>query len=229
MNKPIIGVLGRIKKNINDEIMIPEDIRLAIVLSGAIPFLILPTYHSNMIVKKPFQNDLSEVEKEDLKQVIGLCDGILFPGGSQWFGTDQFVYEYALSLKKPILGICLGMQMMANRQLFYANSSDQTIPICSFIIHQSKNTYEHEVFLKESKLKKILKKECLLVNSRHSYQINNSGYFLVSSKAKDDVIESIELPDEDFVIGVQWHPETTFEIDENSQKLFLEFVKHCKK
>lgn len=229
MKKPMIGVLGRYKMNSSDEVIIPEDIRYSLIQSGAIPILILSTNRKLMGEVKPFTNDLSDFEKEDLKQVIELCDGILFPGGSMWFSFDQFVYEYALSLHKPMLGICLGMQMMANSPFFQINLSDKTVLISSKIQHQSKEEYVHEVQLKESKLKNILKKECILVNSRHSYQINDSKDFLISSESLDGVMESIELPREKFVIGVQWHPETTFKTDENSQKIFLEFVNHCKK
>ncbi len=48
---------------------------------------------------------------------------------------------------------------------------------------------------------------------------------MVTSLAKDGVIESIEDTRKDrFILGVQWHPELSWEFDELSKNIFKTFV-----
>jgi putative glutamine amidotransferase len=85
----------------------------------------------------------------------------------------------------------------------------------------------HEIRIKKNTLLyKILKKEKILVNSRHRSSIKNTKY-KVSSISKDNVIESIEDSNQKFYIGIQWHPENLYDIDSNSKKIFDYFIKMC--
>ena len=43
--------------------------------------------------------------------------------------------------------------------------------------------------------------------------------------APDGFIEAAYMPDRRFVWAVQWHPEFSFRVDENSRKLFRAFVR----
>ena len=69
------------------------------------------------------------------------------------------------------------------------------------------------------------------INSCHhsAIKFDERNPFLVkTARAEDDVIEAIELKDSwnEFVIGVQWHPERLMKIgDESSAKLFQAFIK----
>jgi len=38
------------------------------------------------------------------------------------------------------------------------------------------------------------------------------------------LIEGIYMPDRKFVLGVQWHPEFSYETDDNSKRLIRAFV-----
>ena len=82
--------------------------------------------------------------------------------------------------------------------------------------------YAHDIFLFESKLKNILRKEKIKVNSRHLYKIASNGVHNISAISKDGTIEAIESRYNDYNIGVQWHPEDLD--DENSNNLFASFV-----
>ena len=42
------------------------------------------------------------------------------------------------------------------------------------------------------------------------------------------LIEGIEYPSEVFNIGVQWHPEISYEFDENSRKIINAFIESAK-
>ena len=83
----------------------------------------------------------------------------------------------------------------------------------------------HKIYLDESKLKKIFKKDIIYVNSRHKEQVKNSGIYKVVARSDDEVIEAVEYNGNTFNIGVEWHPEDMKE----QQILFNEFVNTIKK
>ena len=51
-------------------------------------------------------------------------------------------------------------------------------------------------------------------------------YARISSISYDDLVESFELDNKKFVMGIKWHPELMLE-DEFSNKLFKEFISKC--
>ena len=87
MKKPIIGIIGRGYLENSDSIMkLNEEYRLAIIKSGGIPFMILPTNDLKYGETLPRNAGyLTEEEKEDLYKILSLCDGFLMPGGSRWY------------------------------------------------------------------------------------------------------------------------------------------------
>lgn len=227
MKKPIIGIIGRVFKQDNDNLFTHDAYRLAIIKSGGMPLLILPPYSENIMNITPFSNNLSDIEKTDLLSILSFCDGFLFPGGTEWFGFEQFIFEYAYEQNKPVMGICLGMQMMACKKYFSLACSDYTKKIKSTINHYQLNNQVHSVSLKNSRLRQILKTNEIIVNSRHHDQIAFQDYFIVSAFSSDGVIEAIEFPEKKFIIGVQWHPEDLFFYDEHSRVLFQNFISSC--
>ena len=54
-----------------------------------------------------------------------------------------------------------------------------------------------------------------------------SPHLLPMAYAEDQIIEGVYAPDKKFVWGVQWHPEFSFQKDENSRKILWAFVKAC--
>ena len=49
----------------------------------------------------------------------------------------------------------------------------------------------------------------------------------ISSISYDGLVESFELNNKKFVIGIKWHPELMLE-DDFTKKLFKEFIEKCK-
>lgn len=227
MKKPIIGIISRCDNKDKPYFFAYDEYRLAIIKSGGIPFLIFPPYQQKNCNITPFHEDVSLNDFSNMEPLLKFCDGFLFPGGDEWYGFEQVIYQYAFDKDKPVLGICLGMQMIACSPYFLYQNSDFTAKIHSSIDHHSLKTFVHSISLSESKLKKILKADEIYVNSRHYSQVLKNYSFEVSSISKDGVIESIEIPNKKFIIGVQWHPETTYDYDIFSQKIFKEFIKAC--
>lgn len=217
--KPIIGIVGR---PTNDScfplISVHDEYRKAVIDAGGIPFLILPSQnlsYEDLVSKKSFQKE----EKENLKKVLDLCDGILMTGGDLIFPQDLFIYDYVLKTKKPYFGICLGMQIMVGED----NLARIDTPS-----HHSKEKYVHSVHLMENtKLKSIFGCTTLKVNSRHHDCVINPKDYRIGALSVDGVIEALERSDYAFHIGVQWHPESMVDYDDGMKKLFQAFIASC--
>jgi len=67
-------------------------------------------------------------------------------------------------------------------------------------------------------------------HSFHHQAIDTLGSDLVITGRSDDgIIEAIEHSTREWVVGVQWHPEDSSDVDVEQQGLFDEFVRVCAK
>lgn len=230
MKKPIIGLIGRPDMASDDDkvICIWEETRRAIVKKGGIPLLILPNQDIEYETKKPRDVEkLTDEQIEELKEVVDLCDAILIPGGYKFYEYDKVIYSYALQKNMPILGICAGMQMMCRIDNELANATYYTTTLNDTGInhHQREIKYVHNINIKRNThLHEILGKDIIKVNSKHNYHVDRVSTLKVSAYSEDGFIEAIENPDKLFTIGVQWHPETMLEYDEDANKIFDAFI-----
>ncbi len=232
MKKPVIGIVARVSEPDSlNSLIIEEKYRQVVIQYGAIPFLILPPQLVNYNEIKVKDNKvLTDQEKQDLRTMLNICDGIIMPGGHKMFEYDFFVLDYAIKHDIPILGICLGMQVMANYKKEILNEKNEE----AGINHYQDKDYVHSVTInKNSHLYKILGSEQIKVNSHHHYHVLPSHIYTISAKSEDGLIEAIELNTNTFNIGVQWHPESMVKsmvkYDEYADKLFNEFIYVCKK
>lgn len=226
--KPIIGIVGR--PNWPDEktpsIVVMEHYRKYVIKHGGIPILILPPKLIDYNISKPSENaELTEEDKEILDRQLNLCNGILMPGGYKTFSHDFYILEYAIKKDIPILGICLGMQIMSNYQQEFFNEPNKEEGINHF---DMENKYCHDVELNEnSKLYSIMQKKTFKVNSLHKFHATKGGIYNIVGYSEDNLIEALELPTSTFNIGVQWHPERLD--DEESNRLIDSFIEYSKK
>ncbi|MCA9279092.1 MAG: gamma-glutamyl-gamma-aminobutyrate hydrolase family protein [Phycisphaeraceae bacterium] len=180
---------------------------------------------------------------------ISQCDGFVLTGGDdpamEPFGVetdprvtrvhpDRQQYETVLlqHLKDhhpdaPVLGVCLGMQMMA---LVDGGGLDQYMPDSmpkehhwdavhdvvptEPLPHQMRDVFHTNMFPSGS------------VHSRHKQAVSRAGSLLVVASARDGVIEAVASPTRQFYLGVQWHPERT-DNNELGLNLFQTFVSAC--
>ena len=221
--RPIIGIVSRVVyPGGTEEMYFGESCRKKIIKYGGTPIAILPPQDIDYTKEKyNDQKELTKEEKEIIIKQIKMCDGIIKPGGFKINKYDRFITEYVIEHDIPLLGICLGMQIMANYKRDLWNEKNE-----SYINHKSEEKLVHSVTLdKTSKLYEIIGEETFKVNSRHSFHILPSDYYDISGLSEDNLIEGIEMKNKKFVIGVQWHPESMD--DETSKKLFEAFIKAC--
>ena len=161
---------------------------------------------------------------------IDNLDGLILQGGNKWYEFDEYIYKYALSKDLPILGICLGMQMMCKVDVDKGKVKDNTVKNNTTINHKQNKKYVHKIKISDNTiLKKIIKRKVIKVNSRHGYHVEKLNELIVSAYSTDRLIEGVEYKDKSFVIGLEWHPESTFDDDIYSRRLFKKFIQICKR
>lgn len=210
--KKIIGVIARPDKNITSKnVFIMYDAFKNIILeNNMLPLNIIPpTTNINSAMKSD--------ELKDFYNLLNLCDGLILQGGDEFYDYDKKVVEYAINKDVPILGICLGMQVMASLEENNLKKLDSNL-------HNQEKNYAHSIKISEnSLLYKILNKDKINVNSYHKEHVISSGIYKIVAKSNDNVIEAIEYNKNKFNVGLQFHPEKTYYIDDNMKKIFKYF------
>lgn len=179
---------------------------------------------------------------------INICDGFIFTGGMDInplyykenphpklgminSKLDEFqlkLMKKVLNSKKPFLAICRGMQILnvaCNGTLYQDINS---IPNKTILHQQSGERYNviHKVNFKNNTVLHSIYGNETYVNSFHHQAINKLGdNLLVSGFSPDGVIESIEVKNYNFGIGVQWHPEMMLTQSDSMKPLFEALVK----
>ena len=148
--------------------------------------------------------------------------------------ADELLLQDAYNMRKPVFGICYGLQSL---NVWRTGTLDQELP--KGVNHEAgrKVVRAHQLQVEpQSKLASILRDAGALpegeelampVNSSHHQapDVLGGGLRLVAWCPEDGVKEAVEgtAPDH-FVLGVQWHPERTYEDDAASRALFRAFV-----
>ena len=229
----IIGIVSRSGKDSDNYSIfyVNNNIVKALLKEDASPFLILPTQAIDYEEKSPsYIPRLNDLEKERLNSILKICDGIVIPGGSKWYQYDEYICKYAIDNDIPLLCICAGMQLLVkvlnNDKL---NGYDNTILNDTYINHNLKMNYVHEVnILENTFLYEIIGKTKIMVNSRHNYHVPNELSYFASAYSLDGLIEAVEYRDNKFALGIQWHPESMIDYDEDARKIIKKFVKSTK-
>lgn len=224
--KPIIGIVSKhyIENKIRPDMYIRDEIKQAIFDNGGIAIGILLPKDEIKNVQDKWNNNLTKYEYDNLIAQIKLCDGILFEGGGACDNYEMIVAKYCYDNDIPTLGICCGQNVMV-----------RAIGGTTRLINNPKkhnnvvSTYVHSVdILKDTKFYKIINKSSMNVNSRHKKNVEKHPKLIVNCVSDDGYIEGLEAIDKKFYMSFRFHPESLYKIDENHNKIFIEFLKICK-
>lgn len=190
---------------------------------------------------------------EDLDSELKDIDGILIPGGFGIRGIEGKINiaHYARSKNIPLLGICLGMQVMAIEyarnvcKLNDANSTEFDEITGNPVIHLMEDQRYIDYVGGSMRLGAYTCKLCpdslahrsygclqISERHRHRYEFNNeyreklceAGLRLSGLSENELLVEILEYPANRFHIGVQFHPE--FKSRPNRpHPLFIELIK----
>jgi putative glutamine amidotransferase len=236
---PLIGITPDVAAtgdNAEPLIVLQERYARAIQQAGAIP-LVLPIASATAT----------------LRRIIESLDGVVVSGGNfdihpKYYGeraserlgnireerTEFELGLISLALKRdmPLLGVCGGAQAI-NVALDGSLYQDIRSQVAGAAEHEQghlKDRGGHAVdIVAGTKLRRIVGRESLEVNTTHHQSVKKLGKgLIVNAAAADRVIEGIESQGHTFVLGVQWHPEFLVNRDNAQRKIFSAFVAACK-
>lgn len=231
MRKPIIGIVsnndlidkGTYKKPIND---VNDDYLNMIYKHGGVPIII------------PNANSFSS-----LKPIIDSIDALLLIGGEDisdkcFFRKksknprDNFeieIYNYFKKNKKPVLGICRGLQIInvaegGTLKNIKNSTIEHNIGTDGWI-----NYHEIEI-VNKTKLKKLISPKKYTISSVHHQAINKLGKSLViSATATDGIVEAIESSSNTFIMAFQGHIEKCLNNYDEYNNVVKKFIEEAKK
>lgn len=162
--------------------------------------------------------------------ILDRIDGIVFAGGSDvdpaLYGekphpttnvkperdaAELVLLRASIEADLPILAICRGMQLMA---VAYGGRLHQHLP--DVLGHHNHRPVtgakfgEHPVRLEPGTMAYKILGDVVPVNSFHHQGVADPGRLIPTGWCPEDaLIEVLEDPTRQFVVGVQWHPEDT--------------------
>jgi putative glutamine amidotransferase len=190
---------------------------------------------------------------ETIETILGRVEGLILSGGPDIHpraygeqpieglgevdeGLDRMELEAArMALRKdiPLLAICRGIQTLnvALGGTLYQDIPRQVQGAINHAQKADKAVSTHSVRIEGKTLlhRVILRKE-IWVNSKHHQAIKDvASPLIVSARSGDGMIEAVEAPSKKFALGVQWHPEGTWNVSADSKRLFRAFVQAASK
>lgn len=219
MRRPIIGIAAGIDDR---NITVRRAYIDAVAAAGGLPLVLAPVAGDDGLVG------------EAARQAVALCDGIVLTGGddprTEAYGTpthpaakpihpDRQRFDEAIlravdelahkgDRDTPMLGVCLGMQMMA---LAAGGELNQHLPDDTPTAGNHTDNRPHpvrataDVPVLSARSGEVLGE----VASSHHQGVRSAGRLRVIAVAEDGVIEAVDDPARRFYLGVQWHPERT--------------------
>ena len=180
--------------------------------------------------------DSETVTPETVESCLSDCQGVVVPGGFGNRGIEGKILtaDYCRTHNLPYLGICLGMQVAviafarAVAGLPDANSGEfdpaSLHKVIDFLPDQNESVnkggtlrlgaYPCKV-VTDTQMYRCYGKGEISERHRHRYEFNNdyrkvlteAGLVISGTSPDGYIVETVELPDQDFYIGVQFHPE----------------------
>lgn len=180
--------------------------------------------------------DSETVSASNVAELLSDCRGVIVPGGFGGRGIEGKIItaNYCRETNLPYLGICLGMQVAVIAFARYvagiedANSGefDPASPhkVIDFLPDQNDEVAKggtlrlgaYPCKIKPgTEMYRAYGKEEISERHRHRYEFNNdfretltnAGLVISGTSPDGYIVETVECPENDFYIGVQFHPE----------------------
>ena len=195
--------------------------------------------------------DSETVTEANVANKLKDVDGIIIPGGFGERGVEGMIVacKYARTHALPYLGICLGMQVTVieyARDVLgfkdatsgeFAHTEHTVIDIMpdkkGKKLGGTMRLGSYPCAVKDgTKIKEAYGSNLIEERHRHRYEFNNeyrealeNGGLVISGTSPDGhIVETVEVADHPFFVGVQFHPEFTSR-PENANPIFAAFVK----
>ncbi|MDO4317679.1 MAG: CTP synthase [Lachnospiraceae bacterium] len=180
--------------------------------------------------------DSERITEENAAEVLRECDGILVPGGFGNRGIEGMIAtaRYARENDVPYLGICLGMQIavidFARHVCGFADANSGEFDevskhkVIDFMPDQSDEINKGGTLrlgaypcriAQGTRMAECYGAELISERHRHRYEFNNEyravmeehGLVVSGTSPDNHIVETVEVPNCRFFVGVQFHPE----------------------
>ena len=180
--------------------------------------------------------DSETVTRENVSELLSDCGGVIVPGGFGNRGIEGKIItaQYCRENNLPYLGICLGMQIaviefarhVAGLADANSNEFDSKSPhkVIDFLPDQNDETDKggtlrlgaYPCKIKDgTQMYRCYRQTEIFERHRHRYEFNNeyreqlskAGLVISGTSPDDYIVETVEIPQNDFFVGVQFHPE----------------------
>lgn len=180
--------------------------------------------------------DSESITKENVSEMLKGAEGIIVPGGFGWRGIDGMICaaEYARENGVPYFGICLGMQIavieFARNVAGIADAdSGEFNELCKNKVIDYMPGQSGEIDMggtlrlgaypciikNGTTMERCYGKTEISERHRHRYEFNNEyrkvlmekGLSISGLSPDGKLVETVELSDRPFYVGVQYHPE----------------------
>ena len=229
MGKVIVGIVAKYrdgdeKQKIVDS-RIRNEIKQAVFDNGGIAIGIISPNDEIQPAGDDWMKYNDLIDKENVIRQIKLCDGIILQGGNANEAYEPFIAKYCYDNDIPCLGICAGQNSIVR------GLGGTTYKISNPEKHnQPRKEYVHSVHIDtSSKFYNIVKVAEIMVNSRHKRTVGNCLLLDKVGFCEDGYADIVESKDKTFYIGVRFHPESLYKVDENMNYIFKKFIESCKK
>jgi CTP synthase len=199
--------------------------------------------------------DSEEIERNGAERYLDDVTGLLIPGGFGERGIEGKILAIECARKKqmPFFGICLGLQCAVIEfarnvcGMHGANSTEfdemTPYPVIDKLPEQLKVTQKGGTMrlgaytcnlVKRSHAYEAYKQTPISERHRHRFEMNSKyldqltskGLKIVGVNPDTDLVEIIELQNQPWFVGVQFHPELKSRVLD-THPLFRDFVKAC--
>jgi len=225
-------------------------------LTGDIQIIYSDKVTSHVIIKAGgiplYLPSITTITYKEMKEYIKICDGVCLTGAATGVNPihygesptvlsdridderdqiDILLVKEAIKRKIPLFGICKGAQIInvALGGTLYQNLEKQKRGEMRHEIRKTdRSNITHRLKLKtDSILYSIFKNEIIHVNSSHSQAVKKLSSLLRPTAVADDgVIEGFEAKSNQFILGVQFHPELRY-FDRPFAQIFERFIRAC--
>lgn len=233
MNKVVIGVVAKHRdvSKIRTDTLIRDEIKDAIFYNDAIAIGIVPSMKKITLVNSENESEIyekldvmfSQKEVDDMASQIEMCDGIILSGGIASDVYEMWIAKYCHKNNIPLLAICAG----ENNLVRAVGGTIKQVENEEFHNRQTKD-YAHSIKIEEkSLLHKMIGTEKLKVNSRHKRVVDNPSFLQIVARDENGNIEAVEDGSKKCFLGLRFHPESLYLVDENHNKIIKEFISIC--
>jgi putative glutamine amidotransferase len=216
MGRPVIGICGALEQarwgNWDSLVVLsPRNYSRSVQAAGGMALILPP----------------DDSWADDPTEALDVIDGLLLSGGAdidprsygaepdpatRGFRAERDRSEIALARSAvergvSVLGVCRGMQIL---NIAFGGTLIQAIDNLGIHRRTRGEFNGHDVRLEPGSLAaRAAGRELLTVQSHHHQGVDRlgDGLEVTGWAVEDGLIEAIEMPDEDFALGVLWHPE----------------------